>query len=284
MAESETQTSKISDGLGDIFSFIESLRASWHWLASGCAIGLLGAIGFLILAPAKYEAEAMIQPATVGSPSTPVEPISQTLERLKLVSFYGDEIVKECHATSAKNLVEERLKIRIVRGSNLLHVEYAAGSSAVAEACVARVVELLKQSQAAVAAPLIKALEDQLALTKKQILSRERHLAQFEVRGGRSMAPTSTEAMFVMLKSEELIKLYERYQDQSRGLTEPSTQPAKLLGPIYASDEAVSPKKLPATIIGLVGGLCCGFLAVFLTRGWSRFKSDLRPLDRQDAQ
>jgi len=154
-------------------------------------------IGFLILSPAKYEAEALIQPATVGTlSSTPtpifVEPISRTLERLKLVSFCHDDTVKECQASSAKSLVQERLRIRNVRGTNLLHIEYAAGSAAVAEAGVAKVFEQLKQSQAVVSAPLIEAPKDQLAFTKKQIDSRESYLAQFEVRGGRPVAPTAS--------------------------------------------------------------------------------------------
>lgn len=240
----------------------------------------------------------MIQPATVGtlfasstsplvSPSasaTSVEPISQTVERLKLASFYGDDIVKECQASSAKSLVEEGLRVRVVRGTNLLHIEYAASSPAVAESCVAKVFERLKQYQAAVGAPLIKALEDQLASTKRQVESRERYIALLEARGARAVSPTSGESILMLLKSEELIKLTERYQYESRVLTEPFTQPAKLLGPISASEEAVSRKKSAAAIGFLIGGLCFGLLALFLTRGWSRYKSYLRRLERQDAQ
>lgn len=272
--------SKRHDGKSKFPSVLEFFRISWRWLVGGCAIGLLSANGFLALSPAKFKAEVLIQPATVGvtfstsssiSVSTPVEPIAQTLERLKRINFYGDDVVKECHALSAKSMVEEHLKARIARGSNLLLIEYIADSAANAEACLGKVVEQLVQSQAVVAAPAIKAMEDQLADTKRQIDSRERFLAQFEARGQRSISPTFTESILMILKSEELIKLQARYHDESRLLKEPLTQPVKLLEPIYSAQDEVYSRKLAVILVGLIGGLCLGALALLVTRHMSHF-------------
>lgn len=284
MTEDNTQTSNKYDEEDRIFSLIKSLSSEWRWLASGSAIGFLSVISFLSLTPTKYAAEALILPAVVGSSTSFVEPISQTLQRLKLQSFYGDEIVKECHASSRTSLLNDRLKVGVIRGSNILRVEYAANSAVVAETCVAKVVERLKQSQEAIGALMIKAIEDQLVYTKKQIENRERDLAEFEARGARGRSPTLAESTLMIIKRDELIKLYAKYQDESRMLAEPYTQPMKLLGPIYSNKEAVSLRILFATISGLIGGLCFGLLALFLTRAWSRYKSYLRRSGGQGAQ
>ncbi len=175
-------------------------------------------------------------------------------------------------------------EVRIISGSNLLQIEFAAGSAAVSQACLAKVVEQLTQPQEAVGVPLIKALKDQLTLTKKQTDSRQRYLEQFEAWGGSPIAPTSIEAVLAMLNSEELIKLQPQHQDLSRSLTEPFTQPAKLLAPAYSSVVGVPQSRLAATICGLIGGLCFRLLALFLNRALSHYRSYLSRPEGQDAQ
>ena len=57
--------------------------------------GAVGAVGFVLVTPSQFEATAIVQPATVGMPTTTtttrgaeVEPVAQTLERLKLPTFF----------------------------------------------------------------------------------------------------------------------------------------------------------------------------------------------------
>jgi uncharacterized protein involved in exopolysaccharide biosynthesis len=47
----------------------------------------------------------------------------------------------------------------------------------------------------------------------------------------------------------------------------------KLLEPIYAPERAVFPKKLLTVTGGFIGGLFLGLLALFINRGWRRYKS-----------
>lgn len=269
----DTKIVEANDDEINIWELMEHLKSGWHWLAGGCAVGLLGATGFLMLVPAKYEATAVIQPATIGmivatTTTTTVEPVAQTIERLKLVTFYGDDTVKVCQAGSAKDLAEG-VKVSIVKGNNLVSLGYRADSVALAEACMAKIVGQLSQSQIDIATPLIKELEDQRASTKQQIDDAERFLAQHEK--GLSSAPTGS--VLLMLKREELMKLQKLYREQRIQLTEPLTQSMKLLEPIYAPERAVFPKKLLTVAGGFIGGLFLGLLALFINRGWRRYKS-----------
>lgn len=272
----DTKIVEANDDEINIWELMEHLKSGWHWLAGGCAVGLLGATGFLMLVPAKYEATAVIQPATIGmivattttTTTTTVEPIAQTIERLKLVTFYGDELVKTCQATSAKDLAED-VKASLVRGSTLLSVGYRANSVETAQSCVAKVVGRLAQSQSEISLPLIKELENQLASTKQQIEEAERFLAQNE----KLLSPAANGAVLLMLKREELMNMKKLYREQRLQLIEPLTRPLQLLEPIYAPQKAVSPKKLLVVAGGLMGGLFAGLLALFINRGWRRYKA-----------
>jgi LPS O-antigen subunit length determinant protein (WzzB/FepE family) len=261
----------------NIWELVDYLKSGWRWLSGGFAIGLLGAIGFLILVPAKYEATAVIQPATIGTvatttttttTTTTVETVAQTIERLKLVTFYGDELVKTCQATSAKDLAED-VKASLVKGNALLSIGYRANSVETAESCVAKIVGQLAQTQSKMAAPLIKELEDQLASTKQQIEEEERFLAQNE----KLLSPAANGAVLLMLKREELTNMKKLYREQRLQLIEPLTRSLQLLEPVYAPQKAVSPKKLLIVVGGLIGGLFAGLLALFINRSWRRYKS-----------
>jgi hypothetical protein len=54
-----------------------------------------------------------------------VEPISQTLERLKLVNFYGDDVVNTCQTGSASVLLSG-LKWGVIKGNEVLSLTYRA--------------------------------------------------------------------------------------------------------------------------------------------------------------
>lgn len=256
----------------NIFELMEYLKSGWQWLAGGCAVGLLGVTGYLMATPAKYEASVVIQPATVSMnvAATPslVEPIAHTIERVKIVSFYSDDLVKACSAVSAKDMLKG-VKVSTVKGANLISLSYYADSAAQAEACMAKIARQLNQSQIDIAAPLIKELENQRVSTKQQIDDVERFLAQHEK--GLSSAPIG--AVLLMLKREELMNLRKVYREQRIQLTEPLTQSMKLLEPMYAPEGAVFPNKLLTVIGGVIGGLFVGLLALSINRNWRRYKS-----------
>lgn len=268
----------------NLWELLDVVKSGWHWLAGGAAIGLAGAVGFVMVVPAQYEASAIIQPATVGMAAgqvkgTEVESVAQTLERLKLATFYSDALLTACDVkapVNARQALATAIKPTLVKGNSLIQISYRAESPAVAEACVGAVAAQLAKVQAVIAEPIIKTLDEQRKLTKQQLDEAERFQAQVEKRA-MTLDPSDAKFSQAMLllnaalsKREEVSKLRKLYADQTMQLAEPLTQPAKLFEAIYASDKAVFPKKTLTALGGLVGGLVLGGLLLFVRRSWLR--------------
>lgn len=267
---------------GDInpWKLLEHLKFGWKWVAMGGAIGLASAIFLAAFIPAQYEATAVVQPATIGmivattttttTTATAVEPVSQTLERLKLVPFYSDDIVKACDTDSAKDLANS-VKVNLVKANNLLSITYRTRSATLANTCMNKIVMRLTQSQTAIATPLIEELRAQQISTKQQIDEAERFIAAKE-RSAKSSSGSNESFALMMFKREDLTKLQKLYREQRIQLTEPLTQPMKLLEPIYVPEKPVAPKKLLIIVSSLIGGMFIGLLAFLCNRSWRRYK------------
>ena len=137
---------------------------------------------FVLITPAQYEATVIISPATVGMPTsgaisvtlkgTEVEPVAQMLERLKLPTFYPESVLQVCGANSRQGLARS-VKSLQVKNNSLIQLSVRGPSSAIAEACVNAIMAHLANSQVAIGKPLVKNLEEQLALTRKQLVEAE---------------------------------------------------------------------------------------------------------------
>lgn len=272
----------------NLFKLIDAIKSGWHWLVGGAALGLAGAVGFLMVAPAQYEAAGVIQPATVGmatataaAKGVEVESVLQTLERLKMPMFYMDNLLEACDVRVLENprkALAKAVKPMLVKGNSLIEISYRGKSPAVAEACVGAVVEQLAKAQAKLAEPMISTLQEQLKLTKQQLDEAERFQEQIEKRA-MSMDPSDAKFSQSMLmlnaalsKREEISKLRKLYVEQSLLLSEPLTKPAKLFEPIYSSGQAIFPQKTVTALGGFIGGLLLSGLALFVRRIWLRRK------------
>lgn len=251
-----------------LWDFVNFLKEGWRFIASGLVVGLTGAGGFVLMSPPQFEATAVVQPAKVGlltatTKGSEVEPVTQTLERLKLATFYSDALVQICQAPSALALIG-RVKASQITGNSLIQVSYRASSIAVAEACVNAVVSQLVKSHGAIAEPLVKMLEEQLVLTRKELAEAESFQQHLEKRTD----STTLLAFSTLIKREEIVRLEKQAVEQKIQLSPPLTQPMQLLEPIYAPDKAVAPQKLPVFAGGLFGGLVLGSLVFFVRRSW----------------
>lgn len=266
MPNEMTQLNAEDEGL-NLWELLDLIKSGWHWLVGGAVVGLAAAVGFVLVVPAQYEATAVIQPATVGMATTTtitkgaeVESTAQTLERLKMPTFYIDNLLEACDVRALSNprqTLAKAVKPRLVKGNSLIEISYRAESPAVAKACVGAIVEQLAKVQAALAEPLISTLKEQRKLTKQQLDEAERFQGQIEKR---AMLMDSSDAKFgqsmlmlnaALLKREELSKLRKLYAEQSLWLSEPLTQPAQLFEPIYSPDWVVFPKKTVTALGGV---------------------------------
>lgn len=273
----------------NVWELLDHIKVGWRWIAGGAVAGLVGAVGFVMVVPPQYEASAVIQTATVGSAAAgsstkgaEVEPVAQTLERMKLATFYTNDLLNACDVKSLSNprqALSNAIKPTLVKGNSLIQVSYRAKSVEVAEACLAAVLDQLAKTQEAIAAPIIKTLREQYNLTKAQLDEAERFQRVIEKRA-MALDPSDTKFSQSMLmlnaalsKREEISKLRKLFIDQGVQLSEPLTQGAKLLEPIYASDRAIFPKKTLTVVGGLVGGFFAGLLALYVNRSWRRYVS-----------
>ena len=282
MSNDVTPFNAEDDGL-NLWELLDAVKSGWQWLVGGAVIGLVGAVGFALVVPAQYESTAVLQPATVGisggTKGAEVESVAQTLERLKMPTFYSEELLKACDVKSLANprqTLATAVKPTVVKGNALIQISYRAESPSLAESCVTAVIAQLAKSQSALAAPIIETLEEQRKLTKQQLEEAERFQGQIEKRV-MTLEPTDAKFSQSMLmlnaalsKREEISKLRKVYAEQSLQLVEPLTQSAKLFEPIYSPDRAVFPKKTLTALGGLVGGLIVGGLVLFVRRSWLR--------------
>lgn len=110
--------------LWDILNF---LKDGWRWLAGGLLLGLLCAVGYLIVTPKKYEAQALLQGAKVLSAD--LESSAQLIERLKFPTFYGSAELQACDIPADNQAMVLAKRINPV----LLKHEYPPGELPIAE-------------------------------------------------------------------------------------------------------------------------------------------------------
>lgn len=251
------------------------LKEGWVWFMGGLVIGLIGAVGLLFILPTLYEATAVVQPARVGislggaesAKGVEVEPVTQTLERLKLATFYSQEVVQECQVPSALALAGV-VKAVPLNGGLLIQLSYRARSSALAEVCLNSIIAKLAKSQADIAEPLLNRLQERLVLTRKQLIEAEVFQSNLEKKALSSVDSSAQIMQKALLERKGVVSLEKLLVEQRMLLLPPLTQPMMLLEPISAPDIPVSPKKSPVLARGILVGFALGGFLFFVRRKW----------------
>ena len=258
-----------------IWDIVNFLKEGWRWLAGGLLLGLACAIGFLLVTPQKYEAQALFQGAKVlGSD---LEATQQLIERLKFPTFYTPDQLKACDipADNPAVVLAKRINPVLLKGTNILQVTYQARSSEMAVQCLDAVMDRVIDSQNKQSSAALESAKQQLQETKSQLAEVERIQSVLDKRSMGSLdAADAKFSQTVLLMSASLSKkdqiatLRKSILEQMASIEPPATRPAQLIEPIYAPSAAVSPKKLPALAGGLFGGLVLGGLVFFVRRSW----------------
>lgn len=258
-----------------IWDVVNFLKEGWRWLAGGLLLGLACAIGFLLVTPKKYEAQALFQGAKVlGSD---LEATQQLIERLKFPTFYTPEQLKACDipADNPATVLAKRINPVLLKGTNILQVTYQARSSEMAIHCLDSVMNRIIDSQNKQSSAVLEGAKRQLELTKTQLAEAEQIQSTLEKRSMGSLDAADTKFSQTVLlmstslsKKDQIASLRRSVLEQMASLEPPATRPAALIEPIYAPDAAVSPKRLLVLAGGLFGGLVLGGLVFFVRRSW----------------
>lgn len=253
--------------LSDIVSY---LRQGWRWMVAGALIGLVVTAGWLLIPkPNQFEAIAIIEPATVGLSANSmkgaeVESAAKTLERLKLASFYTDELRTECDATTGQRLAEF-VKASLVENNSLIKLTYRAPSVTVAHACIDAIIAKLAKSQAEASEPIIKMLQEELLFVQKRFDKAESDYERYE-----KSTSTVGEKSLVKLRSFSTkynsANLQNTIFDLKVKLSAQLTRPLQLLEPIITIDVAHTQNSIALLIRGIFGGLLLGTLSFLVWR------------------
>lgn len=260
--------SKNHNNKNEILEIINVAKSGYRRLIAGVLLGIVGGLIFLQIVTPQYEAVAVIQPSTVGTGSltrTQLESTTETIERLKLPTFFNTETLQACEVEDP-SVLSKRVKTFPIKSSTLVQIQYRSTSKEKVEVCIKKIVEQLKFSQHVSQAPLIKNLETQLELTKKQIDDAEKFLKEFNERMIKMEASQIDSALLyldVKSKREELIGLRKLYNDQSAALSEPLTQPLRLLEKINVSANPVFPNKMLTILAAVLAGFFIALLSLF---------------------
>ena len=258
--------------LRDVIDFIVD---SWKTLVIFTIAGLVCAIAYLWITPNRYQATAQIQIAQFASNTNNINsimsPVGVNVEeparlvlRLQSPATYSDEAIVACGLKEVMNPREKLAKLvkaTIPKAvTNVVELEVNLGSKNEAIACLEVLFAQISQTQIEIAEPFFDEIKKNLADNNQQI---DRAKASFaKTAGGSSSLVTSS----YLLARDEINRLADNNLLLDYLLAFKETRKTKLLAPIYASPNPVSPKKAVVTLLGLVCGLLIGLSIQFLKR------------------
>jgi LPS O-antigen subunit length determinant protein (WzzB/FepE family) len=151
----------------DIYEFF---RDGWKTLLAGSVIGLGVGVGAAFILPEKFEASALIEPASVATKA--VEPVAVLVEKMKSPTYYSAATIETCGVDKLVNppqALVTRLKPNVPRNASYASVTYRAESSVEAAKCLEQVLKDVIQNQAQLAKPLINNLEVTLSNADQEL-------------------------------------------------------------------------------------------------------------------
>ena len=279
----------------NIWEVLSYVLNQWRWYVLGAILGLIAGGLYFLIAPAKYEASVVIQPARVGSilkgsisrvQSDEPEPAPLMIERVKQPGFYTESIREQCAVAASsdyqKNMVDN-INVNIVKLPNptpqsltMAKIIWKGASAPAAGTCLKAIVEALTQAQNQIIAPTLATLTDQKAQAQKLL-----DIYVAELAGSKGKQALSGGANFyqnviadnaAQNLRESLALLKTELAEVTAQLAPPYTQPVTQLEPIYVSQTPTIPISL-ALALGALIGLLGGVIALLVSRSIRIYKA-----------
>lgn len=176
-------TEKTENEQGDtsFLDIYEFFRDGWKTLVVFALLGLLVGVIAGFVWPEKYQASALIEPASVGKKErndsiskNSVESAAVLAEKMKVPTYYGIATIQACglqgFTNPAQTLVNQ-LEPTVARNSSYVSVKFKAASPAIAVKCIEHVLKDVEVNQANLAKPLINNLEVELTNAEQELQS-----------------------------------------------------------------------------------------------------------------
>lgn len=256
-----------------LLDLLEVLKEGWRWLVGSVVLGGIGAGVFLVLSTPQYEAIALVQVGQISG--QPVEPPVQAVERIKSSGFQlkvaealGDMAWQDRLRSGAGKAT---LSVQVMKNNPDLMEFKALGDSVPNALKVAEVTlfELAKR-HAELAAPTLARIKGDLAIAQEKLVKADAELGMLlksmssvSVRDDRSVL-FSLMASLHEQKNWEIFSLRQQILQLNASLSEPSTQPARAIEPVFVPEMPVSPKRGLVLALGLLGGLMLGGISLLV--------------------
>ena len=259
--------------LKDIVDFVVK---SWKTILATGILGILGAVGYIFVTPNQYEATAQIQMAQISANNNNTNPLGVNIEdpnllmaRLKQPTTYSAQEIKACgleSSTAASEDLAATAKFSAVKGvGSMIELRINRDSKEIAVACAQSLFENIKASQNQIIKPFIEEAKTLLVKYQDRLTNSQSLVSRADKSGAALSAAYLANRDEVKFLTEEILRL-------NTFITTADTRQAKLVSPIYASDNPVAPKKKIALIAGLFAGLFLGLLLMFGKRGYKAYK------------
>lgn len=268
------QADKATSLEGGVISFKDALVflfESWKMIAVGGIIGILLAIGYVFIAPPKYQAVINIQVARVAG--LDVESADLTIEKLRMPMFYSTASQIACGLTDDVEpsiALANSIKKRISKTTSVVELSFTSNSPGVAQKCVDAVFLDIQNSQNLIAAPIIEVKNNQLRDLKRKVSLLEESLREITARKIIADSSDLNFPVFALLislrqaKEIEITSLQSKISDLEVSLKEPSTRKVSLMTPISIVEKKSSEGIIPLLIFAL--GLFLGIMFMFCRR------------------
>lgn len=244
-------------------------------LATSVIVGGLLGFGAAVSMRPAYEAVGLLQVGRVMQPTDapssarpesrailelkPVEPPLQVVARIKSAGFI--EASKLGSAPTVELL--QRLKVKIVEGTELLQLRYTASTREAAREGLERLVGSLRSRHDQLAQQTRSALAGQLKVVEQARAASGEHrgeLAQSLLRGSRTAAEGALPFLQLALAREDADLI--PWEVGLRAALSPSAdRPTQLVEPLFVTRNSITPGRVLVTVGGLLAGLLFGVAA-----------------------
>ncbi len=250
--------------LKDIVDF---LVESWKTIFATGVLGILGAVTYIVVTPNQYEATAQIQMAQLSSGAiagTNLEDPNLLIARMKMPSTYDQAAIATCGYESKPNAVQsisKMAKFSLIKGTQTVELKVQGLSREQATQCVESILRIIKDSQKAIAEPIIDEAKTKLQKYSQRLQEAQSFIAKADKSGSSMSAAYLSTRDEVKFLTDETIRLNDL-------IASANSRQTKLVSPIYSPENKVSPRRAIALVAGLFAGLFLGLLLMLGKRGY----------------
>lgn len=259
------QNAPCSEGANIIYllEIVIFIKKSMKIIVLGSFLGLVGAIGYIVLTPPMFEATTQIRMAQISlvNPANPfgaaIEDPTSLIYRMQFPTNYSPVVIDACgyqDLPQAAFALSKGVKFTIPKGvTNSVELKILAPSSQLAASCAQAIFLQISQMQEQLSKTFVEEAKIKLAYDNDRVEEARKLITKADQSGSAMSAAylsARDELTYFLTDREKMIDLINSVKNRG----------TRLDSPIYASERPVSPKKALSLVIGLAVGFFLGLL------------------------